>query len=213
MLFIVLFLLLFILILCFIIYNIHVKATVLSTLSTDIPLYSKPPIFTNTFYDDLSLAPDDAFKYHPPTTTTNKHIMTKKNRHYNKNKNKNETKSKNKTKSKNENNEKNKDYYLSAAAATTTPQVYHIFKNIYSLKAAKQQCRKRGGRLATHKELTQAYKKGASWCNWGWVANGNAYMPNKDLKCNPKVGVLQGSPVQTSVHLGVNCFGIPTPAA
>lgn len=192
MIFILLFIILFIFIVSFILYNVHVKATTLYTeTSTDMPLYPSPPVFTNKFYDDLALTPD--------TDDIDKIFNTRR-RWYHRDTKKHPTATTTATA---------QDYYFKDGGDPQEAQVYHIFNNIYTFDEAGKECAKRGGRLATKSELTQAYNQGAGWCSWGWTANGHAYMPNRDAQCNKQQGVLDGSNIDSALRLGANCFGVP----
>ena len=47
-------------------------------------------------------------------------------------------------------------------------QVFHVPDNKYGYEDAKAICTAYGGRLATWKEMSEAYEKGADWCSFGW---------------------------------------------
>lgn len=198
MIFLILFIILFIFIISFILYNVHVKATTTYTeTSTDMPLYPSAPVFTNTFYNDLALSP-------PDTEDLNK-IFNLPPRHHRRGRRRTPplpapAPAATATA---------QDYYFKDGADPQDAQVYHIFNNIYTFDEAGKECAKRGGRLATKSQLTDAYKQGAGWCSWGWTANGHAYMPNRDTQCNKQKGVLDGSNIDSALRLGVNCFGVP----
>jgi hypothetical protein len=102
---------------------------------------------------------------------------------------------------------KEKDYYFLGDPRQT--QVYHIYNNIYTLKEAEEECAKRNSKLATSEQLENAYSNGADWCNWGWANDGNAYLPNKNKKCNNKIGLLNGKKIDPFLRLGTNCYGVP----
>jgi hypothetical protein len=87
--------------------------------------------------------------------------------------------------------------------------VYHIFQNAYTFKEAQQECAKRAGTLANPNQLKNAYDAGANWCSWGWTSDGDAYMPNRDPRCNKKTGLINAKQVDKSMKLGVNCYGVP----
>jgi hypothetical protein len=189
---VLLFILLFCLIVTGILYNVHVKAMTTGIVSdligkiTDnnnnsyVPgvVYASPPVFTNNFYNDLSLTPEFKTVPLPPTPTPTPTPI------------------------------KAPDYYYHGNN-TQEPQVYHIYNNIYTFQQAEAECMKRKGRLATKSEVTQAYKKGANWCSWGWTSDAHAHMPNRDRKCNASVGVLDAPNVDKKLQLGANCFGLP----
>lgn len=100
-------------------------------------------------------------------------------------------------------------YYLNDPKET---QVYHIFQNAYTFKEAQEECAKRASTLANPNQLQNAYNSGASWCNWGWSTDGDAYMPNRDPKCNKKIGLINAKKVDKSMKIGVNCYGVPNSA-
>ena len=97
-------------------------------------------------------------------------------------------------------------YYLNDPKDT---QVYHVFQNAYTFKEAQEECAKRAGSLANPNQLQNAYDAGANWCNWGWATDGDAYMPNRDPKCNKNIGLINAKQVDKSMKLGVNCYGVP----
>ncbi len=97
-------------------------------------------------------------------------------------------------------------YYLNDPKET---QVYHIFQNAYTFKEAQEECAKRASTLANPNQLQNAYDAGANWCNWGWSTDGDAYMPNRDPKCNKKIGLVNARQVDKSMKIGVNCYGVP----
>jgi hypothetical protein len=100
-------------------------------------------------------------------------------------------------------------YYLKDPKET---QVYHIFQNAYTFKEAQEECAKRASTLANPNQLQNAYDAGANWCNWGWSTDGDAYMPNRDTKCNKKIGLINAKKVDKSMKIGVNCYGVPNSA-
>jgi hypothetical protein len=97
-------------------------------------------------------------------------------------------------------------YYLNDPKES---QVYHVFQNAYTFKEAQQECAKRASTLANPNQLQNAYDAGANWCSWGWTTDGDAYMPNRDPKCNKKTGLINAKKVDKSMKLGVNCYGVP----
>jgi hypothetical protein len=97
-------------------------------------------------------------------------------------------------------------YYLKDPKET---QVYHIFQNAYTFKEAQEECAKRASTLANPNQLQNSFDSGANWCNWGWSTDGDAYMPNRDPKCNKKIGLINAKQVDKSMKIGVNCYGVP----
>jgi len=98
-------------------------------------------------------------------------------------------------------------------------EVYHLNNNIYSYDEAQKACSKYGGKLATRKQIEDAYTNGANWCSYGWSDKGEAYYPiqkdyydkltNKNT-CG-KVGINGGVFKDKSLKFGANCYG-PRPA-
>ena len=101
------------------------------------------------------------------------------------------------------------------------PQVYNLSNNIYSYDDARAACMAHGGKLATHQQVIDAYKKGANWCNYGWTENQSAYFPvqrkeweNLQLdpesanNCGGSWGVNGGYFENKHTMLGANCYGI-----
>ena len=58
-------------------------------------------------------------------------------------------------------------------------QTYHIPGNKYSFDDAKALCKAYGARLASYKELEDAYKEGAEWCSYGWSDGQMALFPTQ----------------------------------
>jgi hypothetical protein len=92
----------------------------------------------------------------------------------------------------------------SAATATTTAatavaagstglsdEVFQISNQMYSYDEAKCKCEAYGGRLATKPELTDAYNKGAHWCNYGWIDGGEAYYPVQQCELDRKASLIR----------------------
>ena len=62
---------------------------------------------------------------------------------------------------------------------TVKNQTYHIPGNKYSFDDAKALCKAYGARLASYKELEDAYKEGAEWCSYGWSDGQMALFPTQ----------------------------------
>ena len=101
------------------------------------------------------------------------------------------------------------------------PQVYNLSNNIYSYDDARAACMAHGGKLATHQQVIDAYKKGANWCNYGWTENQTAYFPVQKKEweklqldpesannCGGNWGVNGGYFENKHTMLGANCYGI-----
>lgn len=90
------------------------------------------------------------------------------------------------------------------------PEVYCIGENVYRYQEAIEACQKYIGRLATEKEIRDAYKAGAHWCNLGWVQGIKAFYPMQTKvpggKCGDK-GV-NGGRLPSQLKLGAVCCGI-----
>jgi len=99
------------------------------------------------------------------------------------------------------------------------PQVFNIPGNTYGYNDAKALCTAYGSRLATYKEVEDAYTSGAEWCNYGWSDNQTALfpvqqatydklqkIPGHENDCG-RPGVNGGYIANPQVQFGVNCFG------
>jgi hypothetical protein len=101
----------------------------------------------------------------------------------------------------------------------TEKQVFHIPDNKYTYDDAKAICRAYGGRLATWKEINNAYEKGADWCGYGWSDGQMALFPTQyDKWANLQTikghehdcgrpGINGGYIDNPNVRFGVNCYG------
>jgi hypothetical protein len=99
------------------------------------------------------------------------------------------------------------------------PQVFNIPENSYVYADAKALCTAYGSRLATYKEVEEAYEKGGEWCNYGWSDGQMALFPTQqktydDLQkieghendCG-RPGVNGGYMKNPALRFGVNCYG------
>ena len=99
------------------------------------------------------------------------------------------------------------------------PQVFNIPENTYIYSDAKALCSAYGSRLATYKEVENAYDKGGEWCNYGWSDGQMALFPTQqktydDLQkieghgndCG-RPGINGGYMSNPALKFGVNCFG------
>jgi hypothetical protein len=89
----------------------------------------------------------------------------------------------------------------------TSPQLYHIFKNIYTYTEAEEECKRRNAKLASKDDLVKAFDTGADWCSYGWVKGKEAYVPNRNPKCLPKIGLLSAGNIPETTKIGANCYG------
>ena len=58
-------------------------------------------------------------------------------------------------------------------------QVFNIPENDFVYPDAKALCKAYGARLATYKEVEEAYKDGGEWCNYGWSDGQMALFPTQ----------------------------------
>jgi len=58
-------------------------------------------------------------------------------------------------------------------------EVFNINNNIYTYSEAQNVCKSLDGELATLSQVIDAYKKGASWCNYGWIDGQMAVYPTQ----------------------------------
>ena len=99
-----------------------------------------------------------------------------------------------------------------------TKQVFHIPDNKYGYEDSKAICKAYGGRLATIKEMDDAYEMGADWCGFGWSDGQMALYPTQYDKwenlqkikghehdCG-RPGINGGYIANPNVRFGVNCF-------
>jgi hypothetical protein len=92
-------------------------------------------------------------------------------------------------------------------------EIYAISENVHRYQEAEEACKKMGARLATEAELADAYKKGANWCNLGWVHGIKAYYPMQHVDASGKCGGkgLNGGRMASQLKLGATCYGIKPP--
>jgi hypothetical protein len=108
------------------------------------------------------------------------------------------------------------------AQQAQTKQVYNISENKFTAKEAKAACKAFGGELASLEQLVDAYRKGADWCNYGWIEGQMAFYPTQKttwdiLQKNStpekrnicgKPGLNGGYFNNPDLRFGVNCYGI-----
>ena len=103
-------------------------------------------------------------------------------------------------------------------------EVYNLASNVYTYPAAKSACKEYKGELATKKQMEEALKNGANWCNYGWIKGQEAYYPiqgsfwsklqkdpNLRTACG-EVGLNGGYFKDTNLKFGVNCYGRKPPS-
>jgi len=100
-----------------------------------------------------------------------------------------------------------------------SPQVFNIPGNDYVYPDAKALCAAYGSRLATYKEIEDAYEDGAEWCNYGWSEGQMALYPTQQKTWDElqkieghendcgRPGVNGGFIQNPAVRFGVNCYG------
>ncbi len=98
-------------------------------------------------------------------------------------------------------------------------QVFNIPGNEYGYEDAKALCSAYGSRLATYKEVEDAYNSGGEWCNYGWSEGQMALFPTQQSTYNElqkkeghendcgRPGVNGGYIANPRVKFGVNCYG------
>jgi hypothetical protein len=99
------------------------------------------------------------------------------------------------------------------------PQVFNIPGNDYIYPDAKALCSAYGARLATYKEVEEAYRDGGEWCNYGWSDGQMALFPTQQKTYDKlqkieghendcgRPGVNGGYIANPAVKFGVNCYG------
>ena len=98
-------------------------------------------------------------------------------------------------------------------------EVFHITNNKFNYENARAVCKAYNSRLATYKEIEDAYNEGAEWCNYGWSADQFALYPtqheswkklqkvkNHENDCG-RPGINGGYIDNPNVRFGVNCYG------
>ena len=100
-------------------------------------------------------------------------------------------------------------------------EVFHINKNMYTFSDAAAVCRAFGADLATESQVSDAFKKGADWCSYGWIKGQQAVFPTQQttydsLQKGPvaqrdscgKVGLNGGYFDNPDLRFGVTCYGM-----
>jgi len=115
------------------------------------------------------------------------------------------------------------DYSLSQEVNKLLPQkkeVFTIAENRYTYADAAPLCKSMGAELATYDQVKDSFKKGADWCNYGWVKGQQAIYPTQQdtwekLQSGPEdsrhmcgeVGVNGGYFDNPELRFGVTCYG------
>ncbi len=84
-------------------------------------------------------------------------------------------------------NESNQDHKNENENENNSDEVFLISNQLYNWNDAKCKCESYGARLASKAELTEAYNKGAHWCNYGWIDSSEAYYPVQQCELDKKV--------------------------
>jgi len=100
-------------------------------------------------------------------------------------------------------------------------EVFNVSSNEFTYYDAEPMCKALGAQLATYDQVQEAWKKGADWCNYGWVKGQMAVFPTqKDtyatLQNGPPEdqtacgvpGVNGGYFDNPEMRFGVNCYGV-----
>ena len=98
-------------------------------------------------------------------------------------------------------------------------QVFNIPGNTFVYPDAKALCSAYGARLATYKEVEEAYEEGGEWCNYGWSDGQMALFPTQQKTFDKlqkieghendcgRPGVNGGYIDNPAIKFGVNCYG------
>jgi len=100
-------------------------------------------------------------------------------------------------------------------------EVFNIAVDKYKYDDAEPLCKSFGAELATYDQVKEAWKKGADWCNYGWVKGQAAIFPTQEATYNklqngPKSertscgvpGINGGYFDNPDLQFGVNCYGV-----
>ena len=108
---------------------------------------------------------------------------------------------------------------ISTVPEGSIDQVFHIPNNLYTYNDSRAICSAYGGRLATIKELQDAYKDGADWCGYGWSDGQMALFPTQYEKWEKlqkipghqhdcgRPGINGGYIDNENIRYGINCYG------
>jgi len=99
-------------------------------------------------------------------------------------------------------------------------QVFNVQGNDYNYENAKAVCGAYGARLATYKEVEDAYNDGGEWCNYGWSDGQMALFPTQQKTFDTlqetkghendcgRPGVNGGYMANSQLQFGANCYGV-----
>ena len=98
--------------------------------------------------------------------------------------------------------------------------VFNIAQDKYKYNDAEPVCKAFGAELATYDQVKESWKKGADWCNYGWIKGQAAVYPTQQetydkLQQGPEdqrmscgvPGVNGGYFDNPELRFGVNCYG------
>lgn len=99
-------------------------------------------------------------------------------------------------------------------------EVFNIATDRYTYTDAEPVCKAFGAELATYDQVKDAWKKGADWCNYGWVKGQAAVYPTQKstydkMQAGPEdqrmacgvPGINGGYFDNPELRFGVNCYG------
>jgi hypothetical protein len=99
-------------------------------------------------------------------------------------------------------------------------QVFNVAENKYTYSDADALCKAYGAELATYDQVKDAWRKGADWCNYGWIKGQSAIYPTQEstfekLQAGPEdqklscglPGINGGYFDNPELQFGVNCYG------
>ena len=99
-------------------------------------------------------------------------------------------------------------------------EVFNIAQDVYTYSDAEPLCKAYGAELATYDQVKEAWKKGADWCNYGWIKGQTAVYPTQKatydkLQAGPESqrascgvpGINGGYFDNPDMRFGVNCYG------
>jgi hypothetical protein len=111
------------------------------------------------------------------------------------------------------------DDNIKVPKASSKKQVFHIPNNKYTYDDARAICKAYDARLASYKELSESYDKGADWCGYGWSDGQMALYPTQfdkwqNLQKIPghehdcgRPGINGGYMANSKIKYGINCYG------
>lgn len=115
--------------------------------------------------------------------------------------------------------EKAKQIETGVPVDTSRPEVFNVANDTFTYQDAQAVCQAYGARLATYKEMEDAYHNGADWCNYGWSDGQNAFFPTQmstynQLQQTPghehdcgRPGINGGYVSNANFRFGANCYG------